>query len=236
MQISGLQKMTLLDFPGKVACTVFLSGCNFRCPYCHNAELLDGRIEPLMSVEEFLSFLKKRVGLLDGVCVSGGEPTLHPGLKELLGQIKAMGYAVKLDTNGYRPDVLKAVIEEGLVDYVAMDIKNSPDAYGLTAGLSALNLEKIEESIRILLEDNVDYEFRTTVVLPLHSEATIADMAKWLHTICGSKKAKRLFLQPFVDRDTVPVAGLSAPDADQLTNFVNLLTSCAEEVALRGVK
>ena len=236
MKISGLQKLTLLDYPGRVACTVFLNGCNFRCPFCHNSELLEAGVEPVMTTEELLALLRKRLGILEGVCITGGEPTLHPQLFDLLRSVKELGYAVKLDTNGYRPDVLKAVIAEGLVDYVAMDIKNSPDAYGLTAGLSALNLEKIEESIRILLEDNVDYEFRTTVVLPLHSEATIADMAKWLHTLCGSKKPKRLFLQPFVDRDTVPVAGLSAPDADQLTAFVNLLTSCAEEVALRGVK
>ena len=143
MNISGLQKMTLLDFPGKVACTVFLHGCNFRCPFCHNAELLEGKIEPVMSREEFLAFLSKRKGLLDGVCISGGEPTLTPGLKELLQEIKAMGFATKLDTNGSRPKVLKELVGAGLVDYVAMDIKNSPNQYAATCGVSKVDLEAI---------------------------------------------------------------------------------------------
>ena len=133
--ISGLQKMTLLDYPGKVACTVFLQGCNFRCPFCHNSDLLPRSGEPLMTEDAFLQFLKKRQGLLDGVCVSGGEPTLQPGLEALLRQIKALGFAVKLDTNGSRPDVLKTLVSEKLVDYVAMDAKNGPDAYGRTIGL-----------------------------------------------------------------------------------------------------
>ena len=146
MNISGLQKMTLLDFPGKVACTVFLGGCNYRCPYCHNAELLDGKIEPLMSQEEFLAFLSKRKGLLDGVCISGGEPTLSAGLKELMAEIKAMGYAIKLDTNGSRPAVLKELAEANLLDYVAMDIKNCPDRYAGTCGLKQMDLASVEES------------------------------------------------------------------------------------------
>ena len=234
MQISGLQKMTLLDFPGKVACTVFLSGCNFRCPYCHNAELLDGRIEPLMSVEEFLSFLKKRVGLLDGVCVSGGEPTLHPGLKELLGQIKAMGYAVKLDTNGSRPAVLKELAEEGLVDYVAMDIKNAPDKYAPTCGLSAMDLAPIEESIRFLLAGKVDFEFRTTVVRELHTAQDIVKIGRWLTELSGGKPIRKLFLQPFVDRDTVVFSGLHAPDSHQMEEFTELLKDFVLEINVRG--
>ena len=234
MQISGLQKMTLLDFPGKVACTVFLSGCNFRCPYCHNAELLDGRIEPLMSAEEFLSFLKKRVGLLDGVCVSGGEPTLHPELKELLGQIKAMGYAVKLDTNGSRSAVLKELVEEGLVDYVAMDIKNAPDKYALTCGLSAMDLAPIEESIRFLLAGKVDFEFRTTVVRELHTAQDIVKIGRWLTELSGGKPIRKLFLQPFVDRDTVVFSGLHAPDSHQMAEFTELLKDFVLEINVRG--
>lgn len=234
MQISGLQKMTLLDFPGKVACTVFLSGCNFRCPYCHNAELLDGRIEPLMSVEEFLSFLKKRVGLLDGVCVSGGEPTLHPGLKELLGQIKAMGYAVKLDTNGSRPAVLKELAEDGLVDYVAMDIKNAPDKYAPTCGLSAMDPAPIEESIRFLLAGKVDFEFRTTVVRELHTAQDIVKIGRWLTELSGGKPIQKLFLQPFVDRDTVVFSGLHAPDSHQMAEFTELLKDFVLEINVRG--
>lgn len=236
MKISGLQKLTLLDYPGRVACTVFLNGCNFRCPYCHNSPLLETDAESLMTAEELLAFLQKRQGILEGVCFTGGEPTLHSELFTLLESVKALGYPVKLDTNGYRPEVLKAVIDRGLVDYVAMDIKNGPGSYGIAVGLKNPDLAKIEESIRILLEGAVDYEFRTTVALPLHSEESVADMARWLQTLGGGKKAKRLFLQPFVDRDTVPVTGLSAPDERMLARFSGLLTSCAEEVAIRGVK
>lgn len=236
MKISGLQKLTLLDYPGKVACTVFLNGCNFRCPYCHNSELLEGNVEPVMTADELLAFLKKRQGILEGVCITGGEPTLHPQLFDLLRAVKDLGYAVKLDTNGYRPEVLQSVIDQGLADYVAMDIKNGPERYGLTVGLENPDLSKIEESIRILLEGRVDYEFRTTVVAPLHSEESIAHMARWLLTLGGGRKAKRLFLQPFVDRDTVPVAGLSAPDTKMLAEFERILASCTEEIGLRGVK
>lgn len=236
MKISGLQKLTLLDFPGKVACTVFLNGCNFRCPYCHNSELLEGNVEEVMTVEALLTFLKKRQGILEGVCITGGEPTLHPQLFDLLQAVKNLGYAVKLDTNGYRPEVLRSIIEQSLADYVAMDIKNGPTLYGQTVGLENPDLSKIEESIRILLEGSVDYEFRTTVVLPLHSAASIADMARWLQKLGSGQKVKRLFLQPFVDRDTVPVAGLSAPDEKMLAEFMEILASCTEEIGLRGVK
>ena len=236
MKISGLQKLTLLDFPGKVACTVFLNGCNFRCPYCHNSELLEGNVDEVMTVEELLAFLKKRRSILEGVCVTGGEPTLHPQLFDLLREIKNLGYAVKLDTNGYRPEALRAVIEQNLADYVAMDIKNGPTFYGQTVGLENPILSKIEESIRILLENRVDYEFRTTAVLPLHSKESIADMARWLLAVSGGKKVKRHFLQPFVDRSTVPVAGLFAPEAKSLAEFTEILASCTDEIGIRGVK
>ena len=149
--ISGLQKMTLLDFPGKVACTVFLQGCNYRCPFCHNSDLLPGKGEELMTPEELLAFLRKRRGLLDGVCVSGGEPTLCPGLEDLLTSIKALGFAVKLDTNGSRPQILKDLVEKGLVDYVAMDVKNSPQRYAETVGLTHFDLGPTEESLRSLI-------------------------------------------------------------------------------------
>ena len=234
MQISGLQKMTLLDFPGKVACTVFLNGCNFRCPYCHNAELLDGRIEPMMSREAFLAFLKKRTGLLDGVCISGGEPTLSAGLKELAREIKAMGFSLKLDTNGSRPAVLKELAGEGLVDYVAMDIKNAPDKYALTCGLSTLDLAPIEESIRFLLAGNVDFEFRTTVVRELHTPQDIVNMGRWLTELSGGKPVPKLFLQPFVDRDTVAFSGLHAPETQQMAEFTELLKAFVLEINVRG--
>lgn len=232
MRIAGLQKCTLLDYPGKVACTVFLPGCNFRCPFCHNYELI-ANPETLMEESELLAFLEKRRGLLQGVCVTGGEPTLHPDLPQLLQKIRDLGYSVKLDTNGYRPEVLRTVLEAGLVDYVAMDVKNGPESYAATCGLEALELSKIEESIRILTQGETDYELRTTLCLPLHSEQSIQSLSAWLQNICEIP-VKRLFLQPFVDRDTVPFAGLSAPEAAQLEAYCRILSVAAEQVAVRG--
>ena len=227
--------MTLLDFPGRVACTVFLGGCNFRCPFCHNSELLDGKCEPVMEKEELLQFLQKRKGILDGVCITGGEPTLQPDLADMLREIKALGYPVKLDTNGYRPEVLETLVKEGLVDYVAMDIKNGPEAYGETSGVKKMDLSRIEKSIRFLAGGAVDYEFRTTVVAELHNEASITQMGKWLLNTAGSP-VKRLFLQSFVDRDTVMFAGLSAPDDAKMQLFQSILAPCAEMVRIRGTE
>ena len=234
MNISGLQKMTLLDFPGKVACTVFLAGCNYRCPFCHNAELLEGKTEPLMSVEEFLSFLSKRKGLLDGVCISGGEPTLSAGLKELIVRIKAMGFAVKLDTNGSRPALLKELVNEGLLDYVAMDIKNCPARYAETCGLSKVDLTAVEESAAFLMGSEVASEFRTTVVRELHTPQDMVAMGQWLTELSGGKPIKKLFLQPFVDRDTVVFSGLHAPDSHELAQFQELLKEFILEINVRG--
>lgn len=234
MKIAGLQKMTLLDFPGKVACTVFLAGCNYRCPFCHNAELLEGSSEPLMSREEFLSFLSKRRGLLDGVCISGGEPTLSAGLKELMADIKAMGYAIKLDTNGSRPALLKELVDEGLVDYVAMDIKNCPASYAETVGLPKVDLAAIEESAAFLMSGAVDSEFRTTVVRELHRPQDMVAMGRWLTELSGGKPVKKLFLQPFVDRDTVAFSGLHAPDSGELAAFQELLRDFILEINVRG--
>ena len=234
MKIVGIQKLTLLDYPGRVACTIFLDGCNFRCPFCHNAELLNPVIEPIMTVEELLTFLQKRRGILEGVCITGGEPTIHPELSQLLRDIKSLGYPVKLDTNGYRPRSLGALLEEGLVDYVAMDLKNSPDGYGEAVGLSAPDMERVGESIRLLLDSGIDFELRTTVVKPIHSVETIQNMGKWLLSVTNGKPVPRLFVQPFVDRDTVPVGGLSTPDGAELELFREILRDCAETVALRG--
>ena len=231
--ISGLQKMTLLDFPGKIACTVFLHGCNYRCPFCHNSELLAGKPEPLMDEESFFKFLKSRQGLLDGVCVSGGEPTLQPNLGTFLKRIKDLGFSVKLDTNGSRPAVLKALVEQGLVDYVAMDIKNSPSQYGQTIGKETPDLSGIEESVHFLSEGKVGYEFRTTVVEQLHSEESIVQMGKWLREITGGK-AQKLYLQRFVDRDTVMFSGLSAPNDEKMVRFQEVLRPYIQYVAIRG--
>ena len=234
MNIAGLQKMTLLDFPDKIACTLFLNGCNYRCPFCHNAEIPDGKLEPLMSKEEFLSFLAKRKGLLEGVCVSGGEPTLCPELKELLTQIKELGFAVKLDTNGSRPAVLKDLAEAGLVDYVAMDIKNCPDRYAETCGLKQVDLAAVAESAAFLMAGNLDFEFRTTVVDELHTPQDMVKMGRWLTELSGGKPVKKLFLQPFVDRDTVAFSGRHAPDKAKLETFTELLKSFVLEINVRG--
>ena len=192
MHIKGLQKLSLLDYAGHVACTVFTGGCNFRCPFCHNASLV---LSPAKDFDideaEFFAFLRKRHGILDGVCVSGGEPTLMPDILDFLAKIKAIGYDVKLDTNGSRPDVLRAAIEQGLVDYVAMDIKNSPEKYALTAGLDCFDLSAVRESVGILLEGKVGFEFRTTVVPGYHEEGDIEKICEWI------KGADKYFLQPF---------------------------------------
>ena len=194
MLIGGFQKLTLLDFPGKVACILFTPGCNFKCPFCHNGGLVT-HVEPqtFLSEEEVLSYLQKRVGLLDGIVVTGGEPLLQQGIEDFLAKVKAMGYAVKLDTNGTFPHKLKSLVASGLVDYVAMDIKNSPHKYPLTAGCDTVDMNAIEESIRYLLSDAVDYEFRTTVTSELHTPQDIVAIAHWI------QGAKRYFLQNFKD-------------------------------------
>ena len=235
MIISGLQKMTLLDYPGKVACTVFLQGCNFRCPFCHNSDLLGGSAEPFMTMEDFLDFLKKRTGLLDAVCVSGGEPTLQKDLPELLKGIKALGFSVKLDTNGSRPDVLKALVSDGLVDYVAMDVKNSPACYSETVGVPRLDLSNIAESLRFLIEGNVAYELRTTVVAELHNEHSVTEMGQWLSSLVPGKKPEKLYLQCFVARDSVLKSGLTPPEEAQLKQYAAILAPYVGFAAVRGL-
>ncbi len=235
MNIAGLQKMTLLDYPGKVACTVFLQGCNFRCPFCHNSDLLGAKGPEGMSDGELLTFLEKRQGLLDGVCITGGEPTLQPELETLIGSIKALGFAVKLDTNGSRPEVLKALVEKNLVDYVAMDIKNCPADYPETAGMRPALMEAVEDSARFLLAGNVDYEFRTTVVDELHSEEGIAAMGRWLESLSSDHKTKRLFLQCYMERESVLSPGFNPPSKEKMTDFVSILQPFAEVVQVRGM-
>lgn len=228
MNIHGLQKLTLLDYPGKVACTVFLGGCNFRCPYCHNAELLDGTAPAVMDDSELLAFLKKRQGLLDGVCITGGEPILRPELPELLSRIRELGYQVKLDTNGSDPDRLSNILSCGLVDYVAMDIKNSPERYGLTVGIPDFDVRPIQESVRLLMEGKTEFEFRTTVLHFFHDDEAIRSIGQW---IAGSP---RYFLQSFVDRDTVPVAGLCPPAPQVMEHWLEIVRSFVPNAQIRG--
>ena len=234
--IAGLQKMTLLDYPGKVACTVFLQGCNFRCPFCHNSPLLGQPEQSLIPTEELLAFLKKRQGLLDGVCITGGEPTLHKALPELLRQIKNLGFLVKLDTNGYRPEILKSLVTQGLVDYVAMDIKNCPARYAETAGIADLDISKIEESMAFLMTGALDYEFRTTVVQEFHTQKDIAEMGQWFRKLSPENVVKKYFLQPYTDRDSVLCAGLHTPEKADLLAFQAVISPCVREARIRGLE
>ncbi len=232
MLISGLQKLTLLDFPGKVACTVFTGGCNFRCPFCHNAPLvLPERIESDPDGEAtVLSFLKKRQGILDGVAITGGEPLLQKDIAAFLEKVRALGFQIKLDTNGSFPLRLEELVGAGLVDYVAMDIKNSPALYGKTAGVPDLDLAPIERSKAFLLEGRVDYEFRTTVVKGLHTRESLVDAAKW---IAG---AKAYYLQQFKDSgDVLEIEGLSAFTDEEMHALTEAVRPYVPVAALRGV-
>ena len=231
MRLGGLQKLTLLDYPGHIACTVFTAGCDFRCPFCHNASLvLPEEFGPPVEVDELMSFLQKRRGILDGVAITGGEPLLHPDLPELLRQIKSLGFLIKLDTNGSYPERLESVIGECLVDRVAMDIKNSPALYGATAGLPDMDLTKINQSRALLLEGRVEYEFRTTVVRPLHTEESLVEAAQW---IAG---AREYYLQQYKDPGTVLHSeGLGSYDEAQMRAFAEAVRPWVPSVQLRGI-
>ena len=211
MNIQGLQKLTLLDYPGKVAATVFLGGCNFRCPWCHNKLLVDWPLREPISQQAVLDFLHNRTILLDGVCISGGEPTLQPELPGFLAQIKSLDLSVKLDTNGTNPKMLKQLVSDGLVDYVAMDIKNSQSRYAETCGLSIMDVSPIQESAAFLLSEPVDYEFRTTVVQEFHNADALLDISTW---IAG---AKRYFLQQYSGDD---YHAFAKPQMDTLADVV----------------
>ena len=236
MKISGLQKMTLLDYPGKVACTVFTQGCNFRCPFCHNSDLLGGTGPEEIGIDTLMAFLKKRVGLLDAVCITGGEPTLQKDLDSLLEQIKALGYLVKLDTNGTDPAMVKELVARGLVDYIAMDIKNSPEKYGDTAGVSKMNLTAIEQTMQFLLQGSVSYEFRTTVVAQLHTHQDMESIGRWLQKLSPDRKPAALYLQGYTDRESVLMAGLTAHSKETMQEFADILAPYADKVELRGVR
>ena len=229
MKIQGLQKMTLLDFPGRVACTVFLGGCDFRCPFCHNYELLDGTAPAVMDDGELLRFLQGRKGLLDGVAITGGEPLLRKDLPDLLRAIRVLGFAVKVDTNGNHPAALEGLLKEGLADYIAMDIKNCPEKYALTAGLASLDLGPIRRSVRLLMDSGVPYEFRTTVVDQLHTAEDFEAIGQW---IAG---ASAYYLQPFTDRDSVPFAGLSAPTREDLEKYASIMRVYVPYTSIRGL-
>ena len=230
MRIDGLQKMTLLDFPGKVACTVFTGGCNFRCPFCHNALLVTELPEnPDYTVDEILAFLKKRSGLLDGVAITGGEPLINPDIGDFIRSIRRLGYSVKLDTNGSYPDRLKSLVAEGLIDYVAMDIKNCREKYAETVGLKSLELSRIEENVDFLKSGAVDYEFRTTVVKEFHTVEDIRSAAEWI------KGAKRYFLQNFVDSGNLIDSSMSGVDKSVMLEMKRAAADFVPKTEIRGI-
>ena len=228
MDINGIQKLTLLDYPGKCACTVFLAGCNLRCPFCHNASLVLGGAEAAMGEEEFFAFLKKRRGLLDGVCVTGGEPTLRPGLPEFLRKIRELDYLIKLDTNGSNPKMLRQLIDENKVDYVAMDIKNCPDRYSPTCGGIDI-LSAVEESLCILRENKVEYELRTTLCRPFHDKSALEAIGKWL---AGTE---HYYLQNFVDSGDLVGSDVSGFTKEEMEALLKAVLPHIPTTQLRGV-
>jgi len=230
MQIFGLQKVAMVDYPGKVAATVFTGGCNLRCPFCHNALLVTRLSEtPELPEEEILTFLNARKGLLDGVVLSGGEPLMQPGIAEFLEKVRAMGYAIKVDTNGCYPNALAELLSRGLVDYVAMDIKNCPEKYAETVGMVTFDLTPLEESIRLLRQSSIDYEFRTTVVREFHTAADIRAIGEWL------KGSPRYFLQMFVDSGDLIGSGFSSLESAEMEALAETARPYFGQVALRGV-
>ncbi len=230
MKISGFQKMTLLDFPGKVACTIFTAGCNLRCGFCHNASLvthIDSEVN--FDPDEIINYLSKRKGLLDGVCITGGEPLLQPDIADFISRIKALGYSVKLDTNGCYPDKLAAIVDAELVDYVAMDIKNCKEKYAETVGIPDFDISAVEKSVAYLLQGKVDYEFRTTVVKEYHITQDIGAIGEWI------KGAKNYFLQNFVDSGDLICGGLQAVEPSVLYNMQQIVEPFVVNTAIRGI-
>ncbi len=227
----GLQKLTLLDYPGQVAATLFTGGCNFRCPFCHNRSLVflnenDGEI----SQSDILDFLSKRKGILDGVAITGGEPLLHPGIDAFIREVKKLGLKIKLDTNGSNFNKLKQLIEEGLIDYVAMDIKNCPNKYSMTVGVENYDLSEVEKSKNYLLENHIDYEFRTTVVSNFHEVSDFKKIGEWI------KGAKHYYLQNFEDHGTCIQEGLSAVDEQVLVKMKETVKDYVCEAQIRGIR
>lgn len=231
MRICGLQKMSLLDYPEKVAATVFTGGCNFRCPFCHNSSLVltEKMMLPEIPQQEIFTFLEKRKNKLDGICITGGEPLINEDIGDFALSIKKLGFSVKLDTNGYFPQKLKMLIQEGVIDYVAMDIKNSQDAYPATVGIADIDIAPIEESVAILMGGNVPFEFRTTVVKELHNEDNIRAIGQWI------SGAPKYFLQCFKDSGNLIKNGLSAYTAVEMERFRAAVSEYVPNTSIRGV-
>ncbi len=229
MELRGLQKLTLLDYPEHTACTVFFGGCNLRCPFCHNASLVLRSAElPVLTENDLFSFLNKRRGLLDGVCVTGGEPTLQPDLPDFLIKLRKLGFSVKLDTNGTRPQVLEQLLNDGLCDYVAMDIKSSPERYAAVCGVSDLDIEPVLQSAALLMDAHVPFEFRTTVVDELHQISDFETVGQWL------AGAPHFFIQCFQDSGDLIGNGFSSPSPEKLKAILKVLQHYIPSATLRG--
>jgi len=231
MILYGLQKTTLLDFPGKVACTVFTGGCNFRCPFCHNSALIfsDTLPEDTISEDEFFSFLSKRHGILDGVAITGGEPLLRDEIFDFIKKIRSMDFLVKLDTNGSFPERLEKIINEGLADYIAMDIKNSRENYGKAIGIENYDTSRIEKSVSLLMNNKIPYEFRTTVVKGIHEEKDFESIGQWLDG------AENLFLQTFKDSGNILTEGMDGFGKNDEERFAEILRKHIKTVEIRGL-
>ena len=230
MNIQGFQKLTLLDYPGKMACTLFTAGCNMRCPFCHNSRLvINPSGETEFSEEEILSYLKKRQGILEGVAITGGEPLMQKDIDVFIQKIRDLGYSVKLDTNGTYPERLKDLVSRGLVDYVAMDIKNSPELYPETVGISNYDISKIKQSISFLLEGKVDYEFRTTVVRELHSVFSMEGIGKLI------QGAKRHYIQAFIDSGELIGFDLNPVPKNEMETMQKVMLKYVDSCEIRGV-
>ena len=229
MDFSGFEKLSLLDYDKHIASSLFVAGCDFRCPWCHNSSLvLDPASAPSIPWEEIVSFFRKRKGMIEGVCITGGEPTLMPDLMEKIAELKSLGYLVKLDTNGSRPAVLRKILASGLIDYVAMDIKNAPTRYARTAGLASLDIAPIQESVSLLLSREVDFEFRTTIVEEFHDEEAMKDIAGWI------KGAPRYFLQRYIDGPNCIRSGFHMVEKEKASAWLALFSGSVGSASLRG--
>lgn len=230
MLILGLQKTTLLDFPGKVASTIFTGGCNFKCGYCQNGDLvLNPTLMEAIPEEEVIRHLRKRAKVIEGLCITGGEPTLQKDLYPFIQQVREMGYKIKLDTNGTNPSVLQQLIDDEMLDYVAMDIKECPEKYPIAAECKGFLVEKVEESVQILLKNKVEYEFRSTICGGLQTYDDIRAMGTWLDG------AKAIYLQPYQESDKVIKKGYGTPSKKLLEDYVEILSSTIEKVEIRGL-
>lgn len=231
MNICGYQKTTLLDYPGHVAATIFTGGCNFRCPFCHNSDLVvNSTMSPCISQEEIFSFLKKRKNVLSGICITGGEPTLQTNLSEFIKKVRSLGYKIKLDTNGYRPDVISSLLEDNLLDYIAMDIKAGLSNYAKVSGIPNLDTSKIKESISIIENSGIDYEFRTTVVKELHNRQDFLEISEMLSS------SSSYFIQSFKDSGNILTPGLSSCDTDTLNQYLAIVKNKLPFSSLRGIE